>query len=92
MGEGGIQNVPQKFRRLLRAKKFFLFYSFNKNDQDEVCSNWILLYFLDIGTPLLTMLGVASMVLRGNGKELYREIWFPLLSTVANPPLYHVNT
>ena len=32
------------------------------------------------------------MVLRGNGKDVYREIWFPLLSSVANPPLYHVNT
>ena len=71
---------------------FFLFYSFHENDQNEVCSNWILLNFLDIGIPLLTMLGVAAMILRGNGKDLYREIWFPLLSSVANPQFYHVNT
>ena len=24
-------------------------------------------------------MGVAGMILRGNGKDLYREIWFPFL-------------
>ena len=73
-------------------KYSFFFYSFHENDQDEVCSNWILLNFFDIGIPLLTLLGAAGMILRDNGKDLYREIWFPLLSSVCNPPLYHVNT
>ena len=73
-------------------KNTFFFFSFHENDQDEVCSNWILLNLLDIVIPLLTMMGVAGMILRSNGKDLYREIWFPLLSSVANPPLYHVNT
>ena len=54
-------------------------YSFHANDQDDVCFNWILLYVLDIVLPLLLMLGVAGMILRKNGKDLYREIWFPIL-------------
>ena len=73
-------------------KNCSFFYSFHENDQVEVCSNWILLNFYEIGIPLLTLLGVNGVILRGNGKDLYREIWFPLLSSVANPPLYHVNT
>ena len=44
-----------------------------------MCSNWILLNFSDIGIPLLTIVGFACMILRGNGKDLYREIWFPFL-------------
>ena len=60
-------------------KNTFSFFSFHENDQDEVCSNWILLNLLDIVIPLLTLLGVAGMILRGNGKDLYREIWFPFL-------------
>ena len=55
------------------------FSSFHLNDQEDVCSNWILLNFYDIGIPLLTFVGVAGMILRGNGKDLYREIWFPFL-------------
>ena len=55
------------------------FFSFHLNDQEDVCSNWILLYFYDIGIPLLTFVGFACMILRGNGKDLYREIWFPFL-------------
>ena len=75
-----------------KLKNTFSFFSFHENDQDEVCSNWILLNLLDIVIPLQAMIGVAGMILRDNGKDLYREIWFPLLSSVANPPLYHVNT
>ena len=63
----------------MHYKEFFLFYSFHHNDQELVCSNWILVNFFDIGIPLLTSLGVAGMILRGNGKDLYREIWFPFL-------------
>ena len=74
-----------------KLKNTFSFFSFHENDQDEVCSNWILPNLLDIVIPLLAMIVVAGMILRDNGKDLYREIWFPLLSSVANPPLYHVN-
>ena len=58
---------------------FHFFYSFHSNDQDDVCFNWILLYILDIVLPLLLMVGVAGMILTKNGKDLYREIWFPIL-------------
>ena len=80
----------------LGVHEFFLFHSFHVNDQDDVCSNWILLYFLDIVMPLLIMLGVAGMILRKNGKDLYREIWFPRLPRkqdfVCNrPQRYDVN-
>ena len=63
----------------MHVEEFFLFYSFHQNDQEEVCSNWILLNFFDIGIPLLTTLGTAGVILRGYGKDLYREIWFPFL-------------
>lgn len=59
--------------------KSSFFFSFHLNDQEDVCSNWILLNFYDIGIPLLTFVGVTGMILRGNGKDLYREIWFPFL-------------
>ena len=63
----------------MHVKELFLFYSFHQNDQELVCSNWILLNFYDIGIPLLIFVGFAGMILRGNGKDLYREIWFPIL-------------
>ena len=55
------------------------FFSFHLNDQEDVCSNWILLYLHDIGIPLLAIVGFACMILRSNGKDMYREIWFPFL-------------
>ena len=55
------------------------FFSFHRNNREEVCSNWILLNFYDIGIPLLTFIGFSCMILRSNGKDLYREIWFPFL-------------
>ena len=64
---------------LICLLKNSFFFSFHLNDQEDVCSNWILLNFYDIGIPLLTFVGVAGMILRGNGKDLYREIWFPFL-------------
>ena len=75
----------------MHAEYFFLFYSFHGSDQDEVCSNWVLLNLFDIGIPLLWFVPVVGIILKCNGKDLYREIWFPLLSSVANPPFYHVN-
>ena len=64
---------------LICLLKNSFFFSFHLNDQGDVCSNWILLNFYDIGIPLLIFVGFAGMILRGNGKDLYREIWFPFL-------------
>ena len=64
---------------LICLLKNSFFFSFHLNDQEDVCSNWILLNFYDIGIPLLIFVGFAGMILRGNGKDLYREIWFPFL-------------
>ena len=69
-------DVPLFFYSLMKNS---FFSSFHLNDLEEVCSNWILLNFYDIGIPLLTFVGFAGVILSGNGKDLYREIWFPFL-------------
>ena len=45
---------------------------FGLKEHNAACSNWLMLYFIDIVSHWLVMIGIATKIVMKNGRALYR--------------------